>query len=77
MKAGKQRNRLRVLRAERGITQIDLAIKAGVAQSAYWRIENGYDIPSDAVQARLARVLKVEISELGIAPSKQAMEQAS
>ena len=62
---GKLKNRLRVLRAERGITQIDLAIKANVSHSSYWRIENGYDMPSDVVQLRLARALKCELVELG------------
>ena len=53
------RNRLRVLRAERRITQIDVALKANLKFYKYWRIENGYDIPTVREQKRIARVLRV------------------
>lgn len=61
----KATNRLRVLRAERDVTQMDLALKVGLPQSRYWRIENGYDQPTDAERARLAKALHVQEAELG------------
>ena len=65
MKVRKQPNRLRVLRAEHAVTQMDLAIAAKVAQSRYWRIENGYDQPTDDERRRLARALGVDAEALG------------
>jgi transcriptional regulator with XRE-family HTH domain len=59
----KYSNRLRVLRADRRITQLDLALKAKLSQNRYWRIENGYDEPSDSEKKRIARVLKADVSE--------------
>lgn len=67
MKVRKQANRLRVLRAERGVTQIDLALKAGLSLSRYWRIENGYEQPTDTERARLAKALRVDDVALGVA----------
>lgn len=43
MKGRTPTNRLRVLRAERGISQADLALAAGITPSRYWKIEN--DVP--------------------------------
>lgn len=60
----KFRNRLRVLRAEREITQMDLALKAGFSRDRYWRIENGYETPTDRERARLARALGVQVDDL-------------
>lgn len=70
----KSRNRLKVLRASyhdgRGITQMDLAPKAGLSRDRYWRIENGYEQPTETELARLAKALKVDASELGLTPSR-------
>ena len=57
-------NRLRVLRAERAITQMDLARKIGLAVSNYWRIEKGYRHPSQAQRQALARALRVSQAEI-------------
>ena len=65
MKVRKQANRLRVARAERGVTQIDLALKAGLSLSRYWRIENGYEQPTDTERAKLAKALRVDEAALG------------
>lgn len=51
-------NRLRVLRAERDITQMDLALKARISHNRYWRIEAGYVTATDEELARIARALK-------------------
>jgi transcriptional regulator with XRE-family HTH domain len=56
--------RLRVLRAERGLTQLAVARRLGVSQSKYWQIENGYTTPTDKEAERLARILKVSEAEL-------------
>ena len=60
----KYRNRLRVLRAEKGLSQLDTALKANIKHYRYWRIENGYEVPSDLERARLAKVLGVAIVAL-------------
>jgi transcriptional regulator with XRE-family HTH domain len=73
MKVRKQANRLRVLRAEREVTQMDLALKAGLSQSRYWRIENGYEQPTTTERAKLAKALRVEdVEELGFAVQVKA-----
>lgn len=69
----KTRNRLKVLRAERAITQMDLALKAGLSRDRYWRIENGYEHPTDAEQARLSKALKADLSDLGFSGSSEAV----
>lgn len=56
-------NRLRVLRAERRITQLDLAIKADIYEKRFWRIENGYAAATPDEQKRIARALKVQPSD--------------
>lgn len=61
-------NRLRVLRAERRITQMDIAIKARMGHNRYWRIENGYVEPTKAERAAFARILKATEAELFPAP---------
>lgn len=60
----KYRNRLRVLRAEKGLSQLDTAIKANIKHYRYWRIENGYEIPTDLERARLAKTLAVLVTDL-------------
>jgi transcriptional regulator with XRE-family HTH domain len=69
---GKSRNRLRVLRAEREISQDDLAIRAGVSRNRYWRIEKGYDPPTESERSKLAKALRVDESALGF-PDQQAV----
>lgn len=57
-------NRLRVQRADRRITQLDTALKAGISANRYWRIENGYDEPTEAERKKLARILKSDVETL-------------
>lgn len=57
-------NRLRVLRAGKGLSQLDTAIKANIKHYRYWRIENGYEVPSKTERTRLARVLGVAKNDL-------------
>jgi transcriptional regulator with XRE-family HTH domain len=60
----KYRNRLRVLRAGKGLSQLDTAIKANIKQYRYWRIENGYEVPTPDERTRLAKVLGVATDNL-------------
>lgn len=55
----KPKNRLKVLRAEKGLSQLDTSIKAGIKEYRYWRIENGYEQPTDDELDALARVFGV------------------
>lgn len=73
----KLKNRLKVLRAECQITQMDLALKVGLSKDRYWRIENGYEQPTDTERARLAKVLRVDVEALGFGLPAQQIEQAS
>lgn len=53
------KNRLRVLRAEKRLTQLDTAARAKVSITRYWKIENGYTDPTPSERAALSRALRV------------------
>lgn len=55
-------NTLRVRRAEREISQRDLAAKAGLHPDRYWRIEKGYTDPTAQEQAAIAEALAVPVA---------------
>lgn len=57
-------NRLKVLRAECGKSQLDTARAAEIKEYRYWRIENGYEVPTDAERSALARVFGVGASDV-------------
>ena len=57
-------NRLRVFRAERRLSQMELARRSRVSTNRIWRFENGYAEATSDEQARLAKVLRIEVSEL-------------
>jgi transcriptional regulator with XRE-family HTH domain len=59
--AKRDRNRLRVVRAEKRITQLDTAIRAGIGFTRYWKIENGYVVPTDEERADIAKALRVSV----------------
>lgn len=40
-------NTLRVRRAEKAVNQFDVAAALGISRDRYWRIENGYAVPTD------------------------------
>ncbi len=46
-------NTLRVRRAERRVSQLDMAAVLGCGLTRYWRIENGHAVPTDAERAAL------------------------
>ena len=56
-------NRVRVWRAERHVTQLELARKSGVAPSRISLIENSHTEATERERDRLARALKVDIIE--------------
>lgn len=59
----KHTNRLRVLRAEKRITQMKLATRARIDVTRYWKIENGYVEPTDTERERISRLLGVQPSD--------------
>lgn len=61
------------LRAERGLSQSQLATFAGVSQGYIWRLEAGqYKHPSADKLAAIARVLHVSLDELrGVPPPEE------
>lgn len=57
-------NRLRVARAERDVSQEELARAAGVSRQTISSIETGQYCPSALLAFRLAGVLAVDVDEL-------------
>jgi transcriptional regulator with XRE-family HTH domain len=66
-------NRLREIRRARGLTQLDVAMKASLSQSTYWMIENLYREASPPERTKLARVLKSTKAELFPDAEQQAV----
>lgn len=65
----KVNRRLRVLRAERDLSQMETAAQAQIALNRYWRIENGYAEPTEDEQDALAKVFglaKVEVFQASV-----------
>jgi len=58
------RNRLRVLRAERGWSQAELGGRLGVSRQAINAIETGKHDPSLPLAFRLARLFSLSIEEI-------------
>jgi putative transcriptional regulator len=65
-----KRNRLRVLRAERRMTQRDVADKVGVSVSQISIWENAHEEPTDVYKAKIAKALRVPLS--AIEPGEEA-----
>lgn len=57
-------NRLKELRAERGLTQSDLAESVGVSRKTINTIENRVFVPSTILALKLARVLDLSVHEI-------------
>jgi putative transcriptional regulator len=58
------RNRLREARADRGLTQADLAAMTGVSRKTINTVENGVFVPSTILALRLARALGETVESL-------------
>lgn len=56
--------RIRALRLERGLTQEELAVRAGLSQSHVSEHETGARVPKLPTLFRIARALDVEPGEL-------------
>jgi transcriptional regulator with XRE-family HTH domain len=59
-----EKNRLRVVRAERRITQLALATAARIHPSRVWKIENGYITPNARERQAMAAALSAKEREL-------------
>lgn len=55
---------LKQVRAERGMTQADLAHLVGVSRKTINTVENGVFVPSTVLALRLARVFGVTVEDL-------------
>jgi putative transcriptional regulator len=58
------RNRIKDLRAARGLTQEELAELVGVTRKTVNTVENGRFVPSTVLALRLAKALRVRVEEL-------------
>ena len=57
-------DRLEALRIERGLSRIELAQLAGVAETTIWRFETSRHGPSYDVLRRIARALGVSVGDI-------------
>lgn len=60
----RKRTRLRGLRAEKSISQLDLAAATKISVARYWRIENGYADPTSEEREAIAQQLDTNASDL-------------
>jgi putative transcriptional regulator len=58
------RNRLKELRAERNLTQSDLAEQIGVSRKTINTVENGVFVPSTVLALKLAAALGRKVEEI-------------
>lgn len=58
------RNRIKVQRAIKNLTQEELATKIGVTRKTINTIENGKFVPSTILAIRLARFFDIKVEEL-------------
>lgn len=54
---------IRTVRESKGITQLDLEVRSGIARSDISKIENGIINPASTTLIKLAIALEVELSE--------------
>jgi putative transcriptional regulator len=57
-------NRLKEIRGQRGLTQADLAMLAGVSRKTINTVENGVFTPSTLLALTLAEVLKLRVEDI-------------
>lgn len=73
MSTKRELNRLRVLRAERRMTQLTLARKSRINVTRISFIENSLIEPAQKERDRLARALKADIAEIFPVPNNEAV----
>lgn len=66
----KNKNRLRVVRADRDVSQVELAFKTGINQSKISLIENGYVEPSKEEREDIAAALSAFGSGTPVTPEE-------
>jgi len=71
------RNRLRVLRAERNWSQLDLAERLGVSRQTVNALENGRYDPSLPLAFRIARLFGLRIEDVFLYDGEGADEAQS
>jgi len=64
-------NRLRDIRTAKGLTQAELAERAGVSRKTINTVENGVFVPSTILALTLARVLETHVEALFQLPDGQ------
>ncbi|MBO6526527.1 helix-turn-helix transcriptional regulator [Erythrobacter sp.] len=57
-------NRIKELRARRGMTQVELADAVGVTRKTVNTVENKVFVPSTVLALKLAEILDVKVDEL-------------
>jgi putative transcriptional regulator len=65
-------NRLRVLRAERGWSQADLATRLEVSRQSVNAIETGQYDPSLPLAFRIAELFELPIEDVFVSPSRRS-----
>lgn len=58
------RNRIRMLRFEKRMTQEELAVRTGVSRQTIMSIENGHTNPSVLLAFKIARALDMPITDV-------------
>lgn len=61
---GSFRDNLRIRRLQLRMSQLDLAKKIGVTQTAIWQYENGEATPKIEIALRLAKALGMTVEQL-------------
>lgn len=64
-------NRLRDVRTAKGLTQADLAERAGVSRKTINTVENGVFVPSTILALTLAKVLETRVEALFQLPDER------
>ena len=57
-------NRLRILRAEQGLSQLDVAQETDIGPNRYWKIENDYASPTSQERKVLRRLFWVTDADM-------------
>ena len=57
-------DRIRAIRERKQLSQVELAVRAGLVRSHISNIENGYVVPSIEALEKIARVLEVPLHQL-------------
>ncbi len=67
-------NRLRRVREDRGLSQAELARRAGISRQALHAVETGRYVPNTAVALRLARALECAVEDLFVPRGETAVD---